>query len=158
MGFLILKLTNRAWIFTDNWQISTPKCTDNLQIPEVFYWQVTLKLFIQTLEEDRPFAVNSHVTLNASKGPLLSKRSPPTFLEYVFSTRIAFGALGWNYILPEKQKKLLNTEPENHNLLETCSHHTFLWFHATEYSLFPSKNFSWINHASFLICSKKLTG
>jgi len=31
-------------------------------------------------------------------------------------------------------------------LLETCSHHTFLWFHAMEYSLLPSKYFSRINH------------
>jgi len=32
--------------------------------------------------------------------------------------------------------------PETHYLLETCSRHTFLWFHAAEYSLFPSNFFS----------------
>jgi len=36
--------------------------------------------------------------------------------------------------------------PETHNLLVTCSHHTFLWFHATEYSLLQSKDFSRLNH------------
>jgi len=44
------------------------------------------------------------------------------------------------------------TKPETHNLLETCSHHTILWFHATEYSLFPWKYFSRINHP--FLCSK----
>jgi len=31
---------------------------------------------------------------------------------------------------------------ETHNLFKMCSHHTFLWFHATEYSVFSSKYFS----------------
>jgi len=44
---------------------------------------------------------------------------------------------------------------ETHNLLETCSCRTFLWFFATEYSPFPSKCFSWINRT--FLYSQKLT-
>jgi len=41
---------------------------------------------------------------------------------------------------PGAPEKLLHSAvPETHNLLVTCSCHTFLWFSASEYSLFPSK-------------------
>jgi len=43
---------------------------------------------------------------------------------------------------------------ETRNLIEACSRRTFLWFHATKYSPFLSKCFSWINDT--FLCSQKL--